>query len=256
MSLNLAKYLNPMVTNEISGLFHKYNERYLLDDSLSDLEAMLLTISLIEKTNNKSGVDYGESKNLFIHLGRKEDQFRKVVYDAKKINLIEQKNGTLSFQIKGIKKLEKALGQIEKTSVFLIKAGAHFTAIKLFEEFLQNEMAGDEILLFDSHISSSTLLPFIVLNQKLKTFKILTSNIYDLDKFEDYKKKFEKEVGCTIEVRKNPKIHDRWIICGSKVWALGTSIKDFGNKDTMINEVPGVKDSLRGLFELRWLEST
>jgi predicted PolB exonuclease-like 3'-5' exonuclease len=76
-----------------------------------------------------------------------------------------------------------------------------------------------------------------------------------VEKFNDYKKKFEKETGTKIEIRKNLKIHDRWLICGDKCWSIGSSIKDLGNKDTLIKELDGVTSSLTDLFQLRWDES-
>lgn len=86
--------------------------------------------------------------------------------------------------------------------------------------------------------------------------RILSSNLYDQDKFTSYQEKMKKENQLSIEVRKTYKLHDRYIVAGEKSWSIGTSIKDLGNKDTLIIEVPGVASSLKDLFEQRWSEAS
>ncbi len=239
----------------ISGLLHKYNDKLLADESLSDVEVLLLSLYLIEQKNNKAGATYNEVKEFFLSLGRKENNFNVAIHRAKRQNLVEEKEEVFYFLIKGLKQIWKVIGQTQKTTVYIVKAGENFTAIKLFEEFLQNEIKGNELLLFDSHISPSTLYPLSVLKGKLEHIKILTSNVYDAEKFREYKKKFEKETAIKVDIKKTVKIHDRWLICGEMCWSIGSSIKDFGNKDTMIKELDGVANSLKELFQERWNES-
>lgn len=239
----------------LSGLLHKYNDKFLADDSLSDVDVLLLSLHLIEQKNNKAGTQYEQLKHYFSSLGRKESSFRFRMRDAKKQGLIEEKDEIWYFTIKGLKKIWAISGQIGKSGVYLIKSGEHFTAIKLLEEFLQTEIKHEEILLFDPHIAPNTLNPFSILKGKLKHLKILTSNIYEENKFRDYKTKFERELNSKVEIRINMNGHDRWLICGERCWAIGSSIKDIGNKDTSITELPGVALSLSELFETRWKES-
>jgi len=238
------------IPETISGLFHSYHDTNLADDSLSDIDVILACIYLIENKNKKTGVEYNELKKLFVSLGRKEDNFRKIVSLAKKNKFISG-DIHLSFLIGGLKKIRTALGQIGKTSVFLIKSGENFTAIKLFEEFLAANVKDKEIDICDSHISSATLFPFSILNGKISSFKILTANIYDSDKLKNYIKRMSKEMGLTVEVRANNKIHDRFMISGDKCWSIGCSIKDFGNKDTTIKEISEVLLSMKDLFKER-----
>jgi len=115
---------------------------------------------------------------------------------------------------------------------------------------------GDEILLCDSHVSHSTLFPFAILKGKIKSIKILTSNVYDSAKMKNYKKKMKKDMRISVEVRNNKKIHDRFLICGDKCWSIGSSIKDLGNKDTTIREITEVTGSMRDLFSERWDEAS
>ncbi|MCW1304567.1 MAG: hypothetical protein OH354_02225 [Candidatus Parvarchaeota archaeon] len=248
--------INEELVSRFSGLIHQYYDRFLADDSLSNVDVLLLSLYIIEQRNNKAGTTYNELKELFLSLGRNENNFNVALHRSKKQNLIEKKENLLFFLIRGLKQVWKILGLTGKSRVYIFKSGEFFTAIRLFEEFLQKEMKKDEILLFDPYISSQTIHPFLILKGRLKYLKILTSNVYDMEKFNDYKKKFENETGIKIEIRKNLKIHDRWLICGDRCWSIGSSIKDLGNKDTLIKELDGVTNSLVDLFQLRWNESS
>lgn len=244
------------IPENITGLFHRYNDKFLADDSLSDLDVLLLSIYLIEYKSKKSGILYVKTKESFVSLGRKEDNFRKIVHIAKNQNLIEEKEKVLKFRIGGLKRIEKVIGQIEKMPVRIIKSGENFTAIKLFEEFLNSEIKDNEILLCDPYISPSTLYPLSILKNKVKNIKVLSSNVYDSEKFKEYKKKFEKETNTTVEVKISNRIHERYLISGEKCWSLGCSVKDLGNKDTVIKELDEVVKSLKELFLERWNEAS
>lgn len=250
------KLIDEEFLKEFSGLVHEYNDRLLADDSLSDSAVLLLCVYLIENKNKKSGAKYEEAKQLFISLGRKDDpNFRVAIHNARGKSLIDCKGKTISLLIKGLKEVRRVLGQVEKSPVHIIKSGQNFTAIKLFEEFLLSEIKSHEILLCDSYISYSTLFPFSALKGKITLLKILTSNVYDSDKFDEYKKKMGKEMGITIEVKNSKKIHERFMICGDKCWSIGSSIKDLGNKDAVIREISEVTNSMKDLFSDRWNEA-
>ncbi|MFH0949211.1 MAG: hypothetical protein V1802_01860 [Candidatus Aenigmatarchaeota archaeon] len=239
---------------EMSGLIQKHHDTLIADDSLTDLDVVLVSIYLIENTNQKAGAKYSEVKDLFVSFGRKDDNFKVNIYQAKKKSVLKEKDKSLYFLSGGLKKIRKIFGQVGKSPVYVIKSGENFTAIKLFEEFLTSQFNGGEILLCDSHVSHSTLFPFSVLKGKIKSLKLLTTNVYDSDKFEDYKKKLSKELGIQIEVKTNQKIHDRFIIGGNKCWSIGSSIKDLGNKDATIREISEVVSSMKELFFERWKE--
>lgn len=241
---------------EFSGLFHRHHDRILVDDSLSDLDVILLSVYLVENKNKKAGVDYDECKQLFTALGRKEVNYKANIYNAKKISLIVEKDARLLLAIRGLKRIRKLLGEIGKSPVHVIRSGQNFSAIKLLEEFLSQEIAAEEILLCDSHISSATLFPFSVLKGRARTIRILSSNVHDGDKFKDYKARFEKETAIAIAVRMSTRIHDRYLISGYKCWSFGASIKDLGNKDTTIKEISEVTTSMKDLFTERWNESS
>ena len=250
----------------IKHLFYEYYDRYLIDDTLSDLEVLLTTMHLIETLKQRAGADYYDCKEVFTFFGRKEDNFRKVIYQAKKQQLIEEKiesegntkKKQLYFLVKGLKKLQVLLGQIGKLPVYIIKSGEYYSAIKTFEDFLVGETCnseGKEVFLCDPYISPITIHPFYILKNKITSIKILTSNISEKEKLEDYIKKFQKECNIVVEVRLSKKIHDRYIIYDEKCWSIGSSIKDLGNKDALIKDISEVVQSLSSLFRERWGEA-
>ena len=252
MTSKKNKNLKVEIPPEMSGLLQRHHDVILADNSLIDVDVILLCIYLIENTNKKAGVDYKKCKEMFISLGRKEDNFRGNLSSAKKKSLIGERNGQLSLLIGGLKRIRQILGQIGKTPVYIIRSGENISAIKLFEEFLTAQIENDDLQLCDSHISHSTLFPFTILKGRIKSFKILTANIHDPAKFRDYKKRMVKELGIPVEVKVNNKIHDRFLISGDHCWSIGSSIKDFGNKDTIVREISEVVASMKDLFEERW----
>lgn len=254
MTSKKSEKLKVEIPPEMSGLLHRHHDAILADGSLTDVDVLLMSIYLIENTNKKAGAKYNESKELFVSLGRNEDSFRKRLHQAKKNSLVKETDRILYFSSDGIKRIRKILGQIGKSPVYVIKSGENITAVKLLEEFLTIQIGYEEVLLCDPYISHSTLFPFSVLKGKIKSLKILTSNIYDSDKFKDYKKKMGKELNIPIEVKVNKKVHDRFIIFGAKCWSIGSSIKDLGNKDSTIREISEVVSSMRDLFFKRWDE--
>lgn len=254
---SLTSYsLDVELPEELSGLFHRYHDRVLADDSLSDLGVILVSLYLIEGKKEKTGVPYAECKQLFMGLGRKEVNYKANIHNAKKRSLIEQNESLLYLTISGLKNVRTLLGQIEKAPVHLIRSGQNFTAIKLLEEFLTQEIRSEHLLLCDPYVSSTTLFPFSVLKGKVTDIMILTTNVHDSDKFKEYKAKMEKEMGITIEVKVSTKIHDRYLVSGARCWSFGASIKDLGNKDTTIREISEVTSSVGDMFRERWKEAS
>jgi hypothetical protein len=245
------------ILEKISGLIHRYHGRFLADDTLTDSDVLLLAIYLINRREDSYEANYLDVKNLFIMLGRKEkSNFGVAVNRAKKQKFIERTNAGLSLLIKGLKKIRELMGQLEKSSVHIIKSGQTFSAIKLFEEFLTSEITNREILLCDSYVAPGTIYPFSVLKGKISVLKILTSNIYEPSKLKSYIKKLAKETAIKVEIKTINVIHDRYLVNGKKVWSIGTSIKNLGNKDTMIREISDVYKSLKELFLERYNDPT
>jgi hypothetical protein len=239
----------------LSGLFHRYHNRILVDDSLADVDVVMLSIYLVEDRKKRTGVTYDECRQVFLFLGRKAANYPANIYLGKKKSLIEQDGTLLFLTIGGLKKIRMILGQVEKVPVHVIRSGQSFTAIKLLEQFLSQEISSEEVLLCDSYISAETLYPFSALKGKTTTLRILASTVQDEDRFRGYRVKFSKETGMSAQVRISTKIHDRYLISGEKCWSFGASIKDLGNKDTTIKEISEVTESMKQVFAERWNES-
>lgn len=240
---------------EFRGLFHNHLDRYLADDSLTDQDVIVLSVYFLEKKIGHSGVNSLDVIALFCSFGRKEANYFSNFTRVERDNLIEKNRPFVFLQIKGLKRVMEILGKTGKSRIYLINSGQHFTAIKLFEEFLSNNIKSDSISIFDPYISANTLHPFTVLKGKITKLRILTMNVDGLDKLKYYKEKFEKEMGVKIEIRENKKTHDRWLLNNGQIWSIGCSIKDIGNKDTSIYELEGIANSLNQLFEDRWQTS-
>jgi hypothetical protein len=251
-----SEFITDEVLSELGGYIRKYFDRYFAEDSLSDMGVLVLSLYLIDRKRGKVGAQYIELKQLFTALGRKEHNFYKVFRNAVDWGIVatdkRDQELIVSLTYDGIKLLDGILGRSLKAKVFVIKSGQGFTAIKMFEEFLTSTMNCEEILLCDPYVSPQTLYPFTVLKGKLSSLKILTTNVSEGEKFKDYIRRFKQEYNVKVEVRTTRKIHDRYLICGDKCWSIGCSIKDLGNKDTIIKELDEVARSLKDLFEDRW----
>ena len=255
MDLKKKNEIEIEVPKEMSGLIRKHYDKYIADDSLNDIESILISVHLIQVKNQKAEVNQRDVKKLFSDLGRKEINFDKRMSDVKKKDFLRNTGENIESSSKGVKELDKILGRHGKSPVIIIKNGQGFSGTKRFEEFLKNEINNEHVLLCDTYIDRKTLYVFSELENNIKSLKILTAKIHHRDEFEDCRERMEKEFNVKIEVKANGKIHDRFIIFGNKCWSIGRSIKHLGNKDTIISEVSEVSHSLKDIFEERWNDS-
>lgn len=240
---------------EFSGAVQEHYDRYIADASLSDPEVLLLSVYIVEFSHQTAGAEYAETKETFVALSRREDNFRKAIHVTRQ-KYLDLEGTRLYFRAEGLELLRKKLGQIGKSPVYVVKSGQQFSGIKLFENFLTNEMKNKELLICDPYVSHITLFPLSILTGTLTNVRLLTANVFEEEKFRHYSERLSKESGITLETRLNRKIHDRYLISGESCWALGTSIKDIGNKDTTIRDISEVIASMTSLFQERWNEST
>lgn len=78
---------------EFLGLINKYCDGFFLEEFLSDAEALLITIYLINLKYNKNFCPYKEALELFEYLGRKiKPNFVVAVHRAKKKEMDRGKN--------------------------------------------------------------------------------------------------------------------------------------------------------------------
>lgn len=101
----------------------------------------------MEQDAASSGATYNKAKDLFVSLGRKErPNFNVTIHNAKKNRLIENKNGTLHFLMKGLKKIQGVLSEIGEDSLHPIKSIENFAPIKRSDELLGTEIRGNAIV--------------------------------------------------------------------------------------------------------------
>ena len=255
LKLNSPSESQPEIPKELSGLFRRHYDQIVIDSSLKSIDKILAVMYLLEKKNKKAGIEYDKIRSMILDSGMKDNGFRAYLHRAKENALIMENNRRFYFLGDGLKRIENILGQSGKVPVKIIKSGQHLTAVKLFEEFLHQQSQNQDILLCDPCISADTLHPFSGLKDKIKSLKILTTNICYKGRFENYKNKLEKELGIEVSSHINSRIHDRFIIFGDSCWSIGSSIKDLGNKDTLITEIPDVAISMKQLFMDRWMET-
>jgi len=77
------------IPQEMSGLIQKHHDILIADSSLSDIDVILTILYLMEHQNREAGIKYDECKELFVSLGRKEDNFRKILHKGKKDSLLK-----------------------------------------------------------------------------------------------------------------------------------------------------------------------
>lgn len=249
--IDIAKFdLLPNLT----GLLHAYGGGFLADDGLTDVEVIVVGLYLSEKQRGQAGIGYNDLRSVFVQLGRKEQSFKVAIHRAKADGLIEDRESEIRFLIGGLRKAQKLLGEVGKSTTHVVKAGQSFTAIKLFEDFLRADVRGPVLRVCDAYAAPGTLHPFSILKGGLKEILLLTSKVSEGEKLEAYTKKFHDETGIAITIRTNPRIHDGYLLADSGAWSIGSSIKDLGNKDTVIQKLEGVGDSLLQVFEERWRE--
>jgi len=127
-----------------------------------------------------------------------------------------------------------------------------FTAKSESREFLGQ--AETEVTIVDNWVGIGTLDCLRDVNQ---TVRVLTGqHVSSLaDGFERALQEFKSE-GHSIEVRRHPKLHDRYILFNNRCWLAGSSLKDAGKKAFNIIEVVDSKALIQAEVTKKWEEST
>lgn len=244
----------------ISNIVKKVGKEYVAD-GLTNEEDVLLAIYI----TNLISDPYDDSeklkdiKDVYFRIGGDVSQFTVTLKIAQKNGLIGLKymggDEYLPYlsSLYGYMELQKILGkQSEDTRI--IVAGHNFSGKMNFRDFLKEQMNYPELKLVDPYISSETLYHFTGISPVLKKLTIITNKVSNLGDFKKSKDEFTKETGVTVDIRKNEKLHDRYLISDNDSWSLGGSIKDIGNKDTIITRISQATTALNELFEIRWNE--
>lgn len=127
-----------------------------------------------------------------------------------------------------------------------------FTAKSECRELLGQ--AETEVTIVDNWVGIGTLDCLRDVNQHVKVLTGQKSGSL-ADGFERALHDFKAE-GHSIEVRKHPKLHDRYILFNDRCWLAGSSLKDAGKKAFNIIEIIDSKALIQAEATKKWGEST
>jgi hypothetical protein len=140
----------------------------------------------------------------------------------------------------------------DPTQVFL-PAGSQHDAYTEVRGLISQAM--NELLIVDTWVDHTlwTLLTNAGANVKIR---VLTENMKGDFLLES--KKFAMQTGRAVEVRQTKTYHDRFVVLdGKRAIHLGASIKDLGNKTSMISEItrPNIATATIGDIESEWTKA-
>ncbi len=151
-----------------------------------------------------------------------------------------------------MEKLRPLLGTQTTPTEIAVPDGKPFTAKSEIRELI--EKAEGEVFLVDAYIGITTL---DCLRELQHPIKILTGQQKQSIEsgFDTTLADFRAE-GRTIEVRRHPKLHDRYLIFNERCWLIGGSIKDAGKKALNVIECLDSKDTISADVKKKWDEAT
>jgi hypothetical protein len=260
MSLN--DYFPEQELTSAQNLIHVFHDRLFLESKLSDLKGVLISLYMCNNGNKKAEVDYDEVKNLFLKLGRKEENFKANLYLAKKDKLVNEiekgKIKLLYLTIEGLKTVKDMLGYAIGARTWLIESGKVFSGKKLLQEILIPNLRSD-IKICDPYCGTRLLDLFSEIKQNCK-ISLLTQTIEHKEQFKRELKDFLKEfsqIKIEVKIFSGSILHDRYIISNGNCWSIGTSLKDLGKKDAIITRLDDeVRYAIEEIFEKRWQNAT
>jgi hypothetical protein len=248
---------------EISSLCQLVGKRYVLN-GFSDEETVVLSTYLYEllEVAKYKGYRSDDTLKIYEYLGGSLKNYPGSIESAERngyVNLGVLDNGeefpSLSSKM-GIKKVYELIKRSTGRELRIFKAGEQYAAKIKFEQFLEEEvLPSNELFIVDSYISPDTLKFLSKTLGKLKKTRILTYNISEFKKFQEDLDAFKTQGKMEIELRKAKIIHDRFIISDKQAWSIGSSIKDLGNKDSIISDQFSIRDTLLELLNDRWASS-
>ena len=239
----------------------QFHDKLLLNDELTDMKALLICLYMRCNQLKVAEVNYSDVKDLFLGFGRETNNFKVNLFNAKKQNLIcyREENGSklLSLTTKGLKSLKDLIGETVGIRTWVIEAGKVYSGKKLLQEIVQPNI-GSSLCICDPYVSARTLDFLNSIGHKCKV-SLLTQTVQDKTNFQRELKDFQKEfLEIEIEVRlfSRTTLHDRYMISDGAAWSIGSSLKDLGNKDTLVTRLGDeIRYALLEVFEKRWLES-
>jgi hypothetical protein len=148
--------------------------------------------------------------------------------------------------------LEVELQEGGPPSALSVPENNPFTAKSEIREFLGR--AETEVTVVDNWVGIGILDCLRDVNQHVR---ILTGQHASslADGFERVLQEFKTE-GHSIEVRRHPKLHDRYILFNDRCWLAGSSLKDAGKKAFNIIEIVDSRALIQAEVTKKWEEST
>jgi hypothetical protein len=113
--------------------------------------------------------------------------------------------------------------------------------------------AETEIIVVDDGVDINTLDCLRDVRQHIKILTTLHANPLT-DDFERALKEFKSE-GHWIEVRRHPKLHDKFILFNDRCWLAVSSLKDVGEKTFSVIEIVDSKTLIYAEVTKKWEES-
>lgn len=260
--MNLNDYFPKEEVEDVKYLIHEFHDKLLLDDKPSDKTALLLSLYMCSNKNKQSEITYDEVRKLFVMIGRKEDNFAVNLFNAKKEELVDEREEgkvkLLSLKVKGLKEVKDTLGETIGVKTWLIESGKVYTGKKLFQEIVTSKI-GSTAKICDPYCGPRILDLVSGIKQKCRIF-LLTQEIEQKESFKrelgDFAREFQ-HLKIEVRVYSGKTLHDRYIISDGNCWSIGSSLKDFGNKDAIITKLEDeVRYAVEEMFDKRWQEAT
>lgn len=132
-----------------------------------------------------------------------------------------------------------------------VKPNNPFTAKAEVRELIV--AATSPIIVVDNYVGLGTLDSLRTAPQPIRLLTGTNAASTEKD-FARHLKEFASE-GRAIEVRRHPKLHDRYIIFNNRCWILGSSIKDSGKKMFSMIELADSSDTIIKDVEHKWSEA-
>ena len=166
------------------------------------------------------------------------------------IAVIDAALTTLNMAIGNLEKLLE-LEQLPREAVF--SDGKQYDAYEAIKDIITTAIK--KLIIVDTWVDS-TLFPLLGNAQPKVQIQILTQNMIGdfMLAGQKFKEQREKAQQGTLTVRKSSKFHDRFIVVDDKVFHLGASIKDAGDKMFAMSEIesPEIKNKLSETISSYW----
>ena len=151
-----------------------------------------------------------------------------------------------------IEGLKSAFGEPAIPGEIVVAEAQPFTAKAEVREFL--EKAETEIIVVDPYVGVGTLDCFRSVKMPIRLLAGTHPNSIE-GRFDAALGEFQAE-GFQIEVRQNPKLHDRHIIFNGRCWLVGSSLKDAGKKAFHTLEIIDARAETITALEVKWQSGT